>query len=80
MKRFALACVSLVLASTMMLAQSNPIPLINQALAPASAAPGGSGFTLTLNGTGFTPSRDPARFKGNSVAVNSTPANSVNNG
>ncbi len=34
--------------------QSNPIPLINQPLVPASAAPGGSGFTLTVNGAGFT--------------------------
>jgi hypothetical protein len=42
------------LASTLALGQSNPIPLINQPLVPASAAPGGSGFTLTVNGTGFT--------------------------
>jgi hypothetical protein len=34
-------------------AQSNPIPFIDQPLVPASAAPGGPGFTLTLNGTGF---------------------------
>jgi hypothetical protein len=31
------------------------VPLINQPLVPASAAPGGAGFTLTVNGTGFTP-------------------------
>jgi len=31
------------------------VPLINQPLVPTSAAPGGPGFTLTVNGTGFTP-------------------------
>jgi hypothetical protein len=34
--------------------QSNPIPLINQPMVPASATPGGNAFTLTINGTGFT--------------------------
>jgi VCBS repeat protein/centrosomal CEP192-like protein len=33
--------------------QSSPVPLINQPLVPASATPGGAGFTLTVNGTGF---------------------------
>jgi FG-GAP-like repeat/Abnormal spindle-like microcephaly-assoc'd, ASPM-SPD-2-Hydin len=31
----------------------NPIPLINMPLMPAGAAPGGAGFKLTINGTGF---------------------------
>jgi hypothetical protein len=31
----------------------NPVPLINQPLAPATATPGGAAFTLTVNGTGF---------------------------
>src|ERR1700674_231273 len=31
----------------------NPVPLINQPLVPTAASPGGPGFTLTLNGTGF---------------------------
>jgi hypothetical protein len=31
----------------------NPIPLLNEPLVPTSAAPGGPGFTLTVNGTGF---------------------------
>jgi hypothetical protein len=31
----------------------NPVPFINDPLVPTSAAPGGPGFTLTLNGTGF---------------------------
>jgi hypothetical protein len=42
-----------VVVSATVLAQSNPVPLINQPLVPTSAAPGGSGFTLTVNGTGF---------------------------
>src|SRR5262249_12973130 len=32
---------------------TNPIPLINQPLMPDATAPGGAGFTLTVNGTGF---------------------------
>jgi len=31
----------------------NPVPLINQPLVPDTAAPGGPGFTLAVNGTGF---------------------------
>src|SRR5579863_2720775 len=31
----------------------NPVPLINQPLAPASALPGSRGFTLTVSGAGF---------------------------
>src|ERR1700680_472090 len=30
-----------------------PVPEINQPLVPTAALPGGSGFTLTVNGTGF---------------------------
>src|SRR5438105_14977378 len=33
--------------------QTNPVPLINQPLVPDAIAPGGAGFTLTVNGTGF---------------------------
>jgi hypothetical protein len=40
--------------STISLAQNNPVPLINQPLVPASAAPGSGGFTLVVNGTGFS--------------------------
>jgi len=35
------------------LASSNPVPFIDQTLAPGSAAPGGAAFTLTVNGAGF---------------------------
>ena len=38
-----------------MAAQSNPVPLINQPLVPVSVQPGGGGFILTINGTGFVP-------------------------
>ncbi len=31
----------------------NSVPLISQPLVPEAAAPGGLGFTLTVNGTGF---------------------------
>ena len=31
----------------------SPVPLINQPLVPSATAPGGAGFTLTVNGTGF---------------------------
>src|SRR5208337_2213609 len=31
----------------------NPVPLVNQPLVPVDAVPGGPGFTLTVNGTGF---------------------------
>ena len=31
----------------------NPVPLINQPLVPDAAKPGGTGFTLTVNGTGL---------------------------
>lgn len=42
------------LLSLALSAQSpNPVPLLNQPLLPAVAAPGGSAFTLTVNGTGF---------------------------
>jgi len=34
-------------------AQNNPLPFINMPLSPASVAPGGSQFTLTVTGTGF---------------------------
>ncbi len=32
---------------------SNPVPFINQPLVPDAVAPGSSGFTLTVNGSGF---------------------------
>ncbi|HEV3278241.1 MAG TPA: alkaline phosphatase family protein [Terriglobia bacterium] len=32
---------------------ANPVPFLDQPLAPSSTAPGGSGFTLTVHGAGF---------------------------
>lgn len=42
-----------VLGVTLASATQNPTPFVNQPLIPASVAPGGAGFTLTVNGTGF---------------------------
>jgi hypothetical protein len=39
--------------TAVLLAQSNPVPLLNQPLVPESAAPGSGKFTLTINGAGF---------------------------
>ena len=59
---FVLGSVGLLLAVagmgkpvTRISAGANPVPLINQPLVPAAIAPGGPGFTLTVNGTGFVP-------------------------
>jgi FG-GAP-like repeat/Cep192 domain 4 len=49
-------CLCVMWAGTLALAQSNPVPFINQPLVPMTTAPGGSGFTLTVNGTGFVSS------------------------
>lgn len=35
--------------------QTHPVPSLSQPLLPASTAPGGPGFVLTVNGTGFVP-------------------------
>lgn len=48
----ALIFVGFVGHSTPLLA-ANPVPIINQPLVPGTAAPGGTAFTLTVNGTGF---------------------------
>lgn len=45
-----------VFAITTVLAQTNPVPFIRQPLVPTAVAPGGSSFTLTVNGTGFVSS------------------------
>jgi len=52
--RFAWFCCTLVIfAPTMMLAQSNPVPFVNQILNPASVQPSSKEFLLTVKGTGF---------------------------
>ena len=50
------------------MAQANPVPLINQPLVPTATAPGGPGFTLTVNGTGFT-SGSVVNWNGNGKAT-----------
>ena len=47
-----LALAVIVINSAFVLA-NNPTPFVNQPLIPASVAPGGPTFTLTVNGTGF---------------------------
>lgn len=56
MKSNRFACVALLFVRTIVLAQSNPVPLVNNPLVPDAVAPGSPGFTLTVNGTGFVPS------------------------
>ncbi len=52
MKSARFVCLFVLFAITTVLAQ-NPVPLVNQPLVPSATAPGGAGFTLTVNGTGF---------------------------
>ena len=44
-----------IVLSAMALAQSNPVPFINQPLVPETVPPGSGGFTLTVHGAGFAP-------------------------
>jgi hypothetical protein len=54
MTRSPLAAFSvIVFLATSLLAQSNPVPFVNQPLVPTTVAPGSPAFTLTVNGTGF---------------------------
>lgn len=54
-KRFGcLILVYLAIALSASFAQS-PVPFVNQPVIPSAVAPGGPGFTLTVNGTGFVP-------------------------
>jgi hypothetical protein len=55
-------------ASTMMLAQTNPVPFVNQPLVPSAIAPGGPSFTLTVNGTGFV-SGSTVNWNGTALAT-----------
>jgi hypothetical protein len=55
MKSSMVAYVFIALSSLPVLAKTDPIPYLSQPLVPASVAPGGPGFTLTVNGSGFVP-------------------------
>ena len=68
----ALACLcgffmALTALSGVALAQ-NPVPLINQPVVPDTVAPGGTGFTLTVNGTGFV-SGSKVNWNGTALAT-----------
>ena len=53
MRALPALCFATIAFCVSLFAQQNPVPFVNQPLIPASVAPGGSGFTLTVNGTGF---------------------------
>jgi len=55
-------------AATSAAGQNNPVPFINQPLVPDSVAPGGPGFTLTVNGTGFV-SGSAVNWNGTAIAT-----------
>jgi len=57
---------SLLLASTSLMAASNPVPLICQPLTPTSVTPGHAAFNLTIRGTGFAPG---AVIKANGISL-----------
>jgi hypothetical protein len=65
MKSARFGCLFVLFAVATALAQSNPVPLVNQPLVPTATAPGGPTFVLTVNGTGFVP--------GSAVNWNGTP-------
>jgi hypothetical protein len=46
-------CILPLFLGAFLLAQSNPVPFINEPLVPTSTAPGGPAFVLTVNGTSF---------------------------
>jgi FG-GAP-like repeat/Abnormal spindle-like microcephaly-assoc'd, ASPM-SPD-2-Hydin len=68
MKRARFVCLFVLFAITTVLAQTNPVPLVNQPLVPTTAAPGGPAFILTVNGTGFV-SGAVVNWNGNALAT-----------
>jgi FG-GAP-like repeat/Abnormal spindle-like microcephaly-assoc'd, ASPM-SPD-2-Hydin len=48
-----LVIIAVIAVAALPCAAQNAVPFVNQPLIPASVAPGGAGFTLTVNGTGF---------------------------
>ncbi len=49
----AIFCLLLAIFCSPLAAQNNPVPYVNDPLVPGATAPGGSSFTLTVNGAGF---------------------------
>jgi dienelactone hydrolase len=63
--RLAYSWIRLLCLFTISVAQAqNPVPLINEPLVPDALKPGSTGFTLTVNGTGFV-SRSVVMWNGN---------------
>lgn len=65
---------SLLFASTSLMAASNPVPLIYQPLSPTSVTPGHAAFKLTVRGTNFV---SGAVIKANGVALKTNFVNST---
>jgi hypothetical protein len=65
-----------ILTQTMVFAQSNPVPFVNQVLDPVSVQPGGKEFLLTVNGTGFA-STAAINWNGSPILTNVDSANRV---
>src|SRR5271167_966362 len=53
MKALRLLGLITILCCISAMAQSNPVPVINQPLIPVTVKPGQKGFTMTVNGSGF---------------------------
>jgi len=68
MKTIRLLFLLVGMASNLAFAQTNPVPLVNQPLVPMSVAPGGGGFTVTVNGTGFV-NASVVNWNGTSLAT-----------
>ncbi|MGA9511869.1 MAG: Ig-like domain repeat protein [Candidatus Sulfotelmatobacter sp.] len=53
--RLVLAAITVSATLTAIAFAQNPVPFTNQPLVPDATAPGGTAFTLTVNGAGFVP-------------------------
>ena len=54
MKKLRMICAFVLLLGNVVLAQTNAVPLVYQPLIPVTVKPGSKGFTLTVNGFGFS--------------------------
>jgi hypothetical protein len=66
MKHTSLVFLFVLLAGGVLLAQSNPVPLIYTPLSPSGVTPGHAAFILTVGGTGFVPG---AVVKANGISL-----------
>jgi hypothetical protein len=78
MKSATTFVVCIIFLSALAIAQTAPpsasIPTIEQPLVPTAAQPGGAGFTLTINGTGFVPTPTGVLFGGTTLTITSSTA------